>query len=324
MSEERFWCFPIFDGWLSVPFSRETGAYLLYSRCCGNGRYRAVRPSFAPGYGGISCLEFLCAGHGAGRHRILFMDQADLCRAGSCLAGRIACLEIPCCRQRRRLSFASDDLAAVRSVDRTAFCRWNGLAVGSAGRGLGICRFFGHRDDSSENPLCETGAFVRSGMKKVIVIGCPGGGKSTFARMLYEKTGLPLYYLDQMYWNADRTTVDRAVFHERLRSTIEKESWIIDGNYGSTMEMRMEACDTVFFLDYSLEVCLSGIEDRRGKSRPDMPWVETEGDEEFIAFIKNYSTDSRPKVMELLGRYSDKNIVIFKTRAEAAAFLENM
>ena len=161
-------------------------------------------------------------------------------------------------------------------------------------------------------------------MKKVIVIGCPGGGKSTFARMLYEKTGLPLYYLDQMYWNADRTTVDRAVFHERLRSTIEKESWIIDGNYGSTMEMRMEACDTVFFLDYSLEVCLSGIEDRRGKSRPDMPWVETEGDEEFIAFIKNYSTDSRPKVMELLGRYSDKNIVIFKTRAEAAAFLENM
>ena len=161
-------------------------------------------------------------------------------------------------------------------------------------------------------------------MKKVIVIGCPGGGKSTFARMLYEKTGLPLYYLDQMYWNADRTTVDRAVFHERLRSTIEKESWIIDGNYGSTMEMRMEACDTVFFLDYSLEVCLSEIEERRGKSRPDMPWVEDEVDEEFIAFIKNYSTDSRPKVMELLGRYSDKNIVIFKTRAEAAAFFENM
>ena len=161
-------------------------------------------------------------------------------------------------------------------------------------------------------------------MKKVIVIGCPGGGKSTFARMLHEKTGLPLYYLDQMYWNADRTTVDRAVFHERLHATMEKESWIIDGNYASTMEMRLAACDTVFFLDYSLEVCLSGIEDRRGKSRPDMPWVETEGDEEFIAFIKNYSTDSRPKVMELLGRYSDKNIVIFKTRAEADAFLENM
>lgn len=161
-------------------------------------------------------------------------------------------------------------------------------------------------------------------MNKVIVIGCPGGGKSTFARMLHEKTGLPLYYLDLMYWNADRTTVDRAVFHERLHATMEKESWIIDGNYASTMEMRLAACDTVFFLDYSLEVCLAGIDARRGKSRPDMPWVETEGDEEFIAFIKNYSTDSRPKVMELLGRYSDKNIVIFKTRAEADAFLETM
>lgn len=161
-------------------------------------------------------------------------------------------------------------------------------------------------------------------MKKVIVIGCPGSGKSWFSRALHDKTGIPLYHLDLMYWRADRTTVDKVVFRERLRSTIEKEEWIIDGNYGSTMEMRMEACDTVFFLDYPVEVCLSGMEERRGKPRPDMPWVETEGDEEFIAFIKNYSTDSRPQVMELLGRYSDKNIVIFKTRAEADAFLKTM
>lgn len=161
-------------------------------------------------------------------------------------------------------------------------------------------------------------------MKKVIVIGCPGSGKSWFSRALHDKTGIPLYHLDLMYWRADRTTVDKVVFRERLRSTIEKEEWIIDGNYGSTMEMRMEACDTVFFLDYPVEVCLSGMEERRGKPRPDMPWVEDEMDEEFIAFIKNYSTDSRPQVMELLGRYSDKNIVIFKTRAEADAFLKTM
>ena len=113
-------------------------------------------------------------------------------------------------------------------------------------------------------------------MKKVIVIGCPGSGKSWFSRALHDKTGIPLYHLDLMYWRADRTTVDKVVFRERLRSTIEKEEWIIDGNYGSTMEMRMEACDTVFFLDYPVEVCLSGMEERRGKSRPDMPGRDSE------------------------------------------------
>ncbi|MBQ7334473.1 MAG: adenylate kinase [Clostridia bacterium] len=158
-------------------------------------------------------------------------------------------------------------------------------------------------------------------MKKVIVIGCPGSGKSWFSRALHDKTGIPLYHLDLMYWRADRTTVDKVVFRERLRSTIEKEEWIIDGNYGSTMEMRMEACDTVFFLDYPVEVCLSGMEERRGKPRPDMPWVEDEVDEEFIAFIKNYNTVSRPGVLELMGKYSDKNIIIFQRRGEADAYL---
>ena len=127
-----------------------------------------------------------------------------------------------------------------------------------------------------------------------------------------------------MYWNADRTTVDKSVFFAGLRAIIETESWIIDGNYGSTMEMRLAACDTVFFLDYPPEVCLSGVEERRGKPRPDMPWVETEPDEEFISFIKNYHTDSRPKVMELFEKYSDKNIIIFKSRAEADAFLTSI
>ena len=161
-------------------------------------------------------------------------------------------------------------------------------------------------------------------MNKVIVIGCPGGGKSTFSRALAEKTGLPLYYLDMMYWNEDKTQAEREAFRAGVAELAERESWIIDGNYFSTMEIRMAKCNTVFFLDYSAEVCLGGVEARMGKPRPDMPWVETEGDEEFIAFIKNYGTDSRPKVMELLGRYSDKNIVIFKTRAEADAFLKTM
>ena len=158
-------------------------------------------------------------------------------------------------------------------------------------------------------------------MKKVIVIGCPGSGKSTFARALHSKTGIPLYHLDMMYWNADKTTVEKSVFLERLSVVLEKDEWIIDGNYGSTMELRMAACDTVIFLDYPLEVCLDGIKERRGKPRSDMPWVETEEDAEFVEFIKNYNEQQKPKVLELLKKYGDKNIIILKSREQVDAFL---
>ena len=158
-------------------------------------------------------------------------------------------------------------------------------------------------------------------MKKVIVIGCPGSGKSTVSRALHNKTGIPLYHLDMMYWNADKTTVEKSVFLERLSAVLKKDEWIIDGNYGSTMELRMAACDTVLFLDYPLDVCLNGIKERRGKPRSDMPWIETEEDAEFVEFIKNYNEQQKPKVLELLEKYSDKNIVIFKRREQADEFL---
>ena len=126
-------------------------------------------------------------------------------------------------------------------------------------------------------------------MKKVIVIGCPGSGKSTFSRALRDATGIPLYHLDMMYWNADRTRVERPIFLERLEAVLAADTWIIDGNYASTMERRMQACDTVIFLDYPTELCLEGVRARRGRARADMPWVENgEEDAEFLVFIKDY------------------------------------
>ena len=83
----------------------------------------------------------------------------------------------------------------------------------------------------------------------------------------------------------------------------------------------MAACDTVIFLDYPLHVCLGGIRERRGKPRSDMPWIETEEDAEFIEFIKNYNEQQKPKVIDLLEKYSDKNIVILRSREQADAFL---
>ncbi|MCQ2445782.1 MAG: adenylate kinase [Clostridia bacterium] len=161
-------------------------------------------------------------------------------------------------------------------------------------------------------------------MRKVIVIGCPGGGKSTFSRKLHDLTDLPLYHLDRMYWNPDRTKVEKSVFRERLAEVIEKDAWIIDGNYGSTMEWRIEASDTVFFLDYPTEVCLEGIRTRKDKPRSDMPWVETGDDEEFLQFIRDYREESRPKVLNLLEKYPDKTVFIFHARDEADEFLKNL
>ena len=80
-----------------------------------------------------------------------------------------------------------------------------------------------------------------------------------------------------------KTTVDKSVFYERLSNVIQEDEWVIDGNYGATIELRLQASDTVIFLDYPLDVCLDGVRARRGKARTDMPWIENEDevDEEF-------------------------------------------
>ncbi len=162
-------------------------------------------------------------------------------------------------------------------------------------------------------------------MKKIIVIGCPGSGKSTFSKSLHKITKIPLYHLDMLFWNEDKTTVEKSVFLDRLLKVIQNDEWIIDGNYSSTMELRMQACDTVIFLDFPLEVCLNGIKERKGKPRSDMPWIGSdEDDAEFIEFIKNYNSQSRPKVTELLKRYSHKDIYIFSNRIQAEEFLNKI
>ena len=129
---------------------------------------------------------------------------------------------------------------------------------------------------------------VTYGMKRIIVIGSPGAGKSTFARALRDALGLPLYYLDMIWHKSDKSTVSREEFDEELRRITESDEWIIDGNYGRTLDVRFAAADNVFLLDYPADVCLSGVEDRIGKAREDMPWVEEEFDPEFKAWIVSY------------------------------------
>ena len=154
-----------------------------------------------------------------------------------------------------------------------------------------------------------------------MVIGCPGSGKSTLSRKLHNITKIPLYHLDMMFWNEDKTTAEKSVFLERLSEVLTKDSWIIDGNYSSTMEMRMNECDTVIFLDLPPDVCLDGVRQRKGKQMSDIPWVENQDDAEFIEFIKTFNKEQCPKIITLLDKYNEKNIFIFKSREEADVFL---
>ena len=162
-------------------------------------------------------------------------------------------------------------------------------------------------------------------MEKIIVIGCPGSGKSTFSKALHEITNIPLFHLDNLYWNSDRTTVSKSVFSQRLSQILLQNTWIIDGNYASTMVQRMEACDTIIFLDYPTELCLNGIYERKNKCRSDIPWVETTNpDPEFIAFVENFQQEGRIQILNLLSQHTQKNVFIFRTRDEATNFLKEL
>lgn len=161
-------------------------------------------------------------------------------------------------------------------------------------------------------------------MRKILVIGCPGAGKSTFARFLGERTGLPVCHLDLLWHRPDRTTVSREEFDAALDAVLATDGWIIDGHYGRTLPRRLEACDTVFLLDFPVEVCLQGVADRVGKPRPDMPWVEQEPDPEFVEYIRQFPENHLKPVYELLKQCEDKQIVIFSTRQELEKYKEEL
>ena len=162
-------------------------------------------------------------------------------------------------------------------------------------------------------------------MKKVIVIGCPGSGKTTFSEKLNKCTGLPLYYLDAIWHKPDKTHIPREEFDERIKEIFSTDEWIIDGNYNRTIEIRLQYCDTVFLFDLPTEVCIQGATERLGKGRYDMPWIEKELDPEFESFIKEFSEKSLPKIYNLIEKYNlEKDVVIFKSREEADDYIKEI
>ena len=159
------------------------------------------------------------------------------------------------------------------------------------------------------------------GMERVLVIGCPGAGKTRFARALAAETGLPLFHLDLLWHRPDKTTLPRPVFDAALDNLLARPRWILDGNYLRTLPRRLARCDTVFLLDYPVALCLSGAAERIGKKREDLPFVEEEFDEEFRRWILDFPRDQLPEIYRLLSG-CDARVIVFRGREEADRWLE--
>lgn len=162
-------------------------------------------------------------------------------------------------------------------------------------------------------------------MERVLVLGCPGSGKSYFSKQLAVKTGLPLTHLDNLYWNKDKVACSRDELIQKMEPILKEKKWIVDGNYHNTLEYRINFATDVIFLDLPRDVCVSGMKERINIVRDDIPWVESEEDaEELIEWTKNYQEKTRPIELEILSKHPEINVIFIHSRSEMDDFLAKL
>ena len=158
-------------------------------------------------------------------------------------------------------------------------------------------------------------------MKKILVIGSGGAGKSTFAKRLGELLGINVVHLDRLHWKPGWVEPSKAEWAETVNELISREAWVMDGNYSGTLEQRLAACDTVVFLDLPTLVCVWRVLKRlvqyRNASRPDMAeGCHEHFDLEFLFWVASYRLRTRPKIIALLQQCEEKNIVWLRSANE--------
>lgn len=163
-------------------------------------------------------------------------------------------------------------------------------------------------------------------MKKIMIIGCCGSGKTTLAKKLSNKLNLPLIHLDKLNWRDNWQNISKEEFDDLLWAEVIKPTWIIDGNYERTIPLRLKYCDTVIYMDYSRISCLYGVIKRvvmgYGKSRPDMGgYCPERFDFDFIKFVSNFNKNNRKRYYDILSSKEDIQVIILRNRRQAAHFL---
>lgn len=156
-------------------------------------------------------------------------------------------------------------------------------------------------------------------MERVAIIGPGGAGKSTLARRLGESTGLPVIHLDREHWRPGWVEPPRDEWSARVLQLAGGERWIIDGNYGGTMEPRLARADTIVFLDFPRWRCIYRVIKRRivyrDRPRPDMAaGCEEKLDLKFLRWIWDYPATRRPGILALLraARAEGKTVVVLR------------
>lgn len=165
-------------------------------------------------------------------------------------------------------------------------------------------------------------------MERVLVIGSPGAGKSTFARALAQLTSLPLIHLDAEYHLPGWIERDEAEWSEKLDCLLAADRWIIDGNYGGSMDRRLARADTAILLDYPTALCLWRLFRRvitlNGQVRPDAaPGCPERFDWEFVRYVANFRRDKNPMLQQRLTRFPGR-VIRFARPAEAQVFLDRL
>jgi adenylate kinase family enzyme len=167
-------------------------------------------------------------------------------------------------------------------------------------------------------------------MKKILVIGSGGAGKSTLSRQLGERLNLPVIHLDTHYWNAGWEPTPQDKWQQIVEHLMNQDTWIMDGNYSGTMNARLEAADTVIFLDMPRLLCLWRVFKRRwqyaGKTRPDMASDCPEQlNWEFLSWVWTYPSRRRSSILTRLATLPpDKTVIILRSPAEVRQFLRSV